>query len=89
MLTLYINPCFESCNSHRSIVPQVRLNMTHSDHAWHADVISKIRELNKSGFNIAVMIDTEGSEAHLKAQDPMRVEVRSASGACIANQTCL
>jgi pyruvate kinase len=62
--------------------------MTHSDHAWHADVISKIRELNKSGFNIAVMIDTEGSEAHLKAQDPMRVEVRSA-GACIANQTCL
>jgi pyruvate kinase len=60
---------------HSDVVSQVRLNMTHSDHAWHADVINKINELNKSGFNIAVMVDTEGSEAHLKAQDPVRVEV--------------
>jgi hypothetical protein len=29
-------------------------------------------------FNIAVMMDTEGSEAHLLALDPLRVEVCSA-----------
>lgn len=52
----------------------VRLNMTHGDQAWHADVIKRIDRLNKQGFNISLMIDTEGSEAHLKAQDPVRVE---------------
>jgi hypothetical protein len=53
-----------------------RLNMTHSDRDWHADVIQKIRRLNERGYNIAIMLDTEGSEAHLKAQDPTRVDVR-------------
>lgn len=52
-----------------------RLNMTHSDRQWHTDIINKIHKLNDSGFNIAIMVDTEGSEAHLKAQDPTRVEV--------------
>ena len=56
---------------------QVRLNMTHSDHAWHEEIVKKIAKLNKSGFNIAVMVDTEGSEAHLKAQDPVHVKARS------------
>lgn len=52
----------------------VRLNMTHGDQAWHADVIKRVHRLNSQGYNISIMIDTEGSEAHLKAQDPVRVE---------------
>lgn len=69
---------------------QVRLNMTHSDHAWHEDVINKINDLNKNGFNIAVMVDTEGSEAHLKAADPVRVEVRHPTHSAFSHQqlTC-
>ena len=62
--------------SQRRGVAQVRLNMTQSDHAWHEEIVKRITKLNESGYNIAVMVDTEGSEAHLKAQDPVHVKVR-------------
>jgi pyruvate kinase len=30
-----------------------RLNMTHGDHAWHAAVIERLREINRSGCGAA------------------------------------
>eukprot|EP00892_Ulva_mutabilis_P011343 jgi/Ulvmu1/8581/UM045_0023.1 len=56
----------------------VRLNMTHGDQDWHAGVIQRVNHLNEQGFNISIMIDTEGSEAHLKASDPVLVEAGDA-----------
>lgn len=43
-----------------------RLNMCHGTHAWHSEIIRRVRELNKQkGFSIAIMMDTEGSEIHM------------------------
>ncbi|MEM1312255.1 MAG: pyruvate kinase [Patescibacteria group bacterium] len=40
-----------------------RLNMSHGSHQWHAEAISRIKELNKKdNFNIGIMIDTKGPE---------------------------
>lgn len=53
-----------------------RLNMSHGTHAWHAEVISRIRALNEEkGYSVAIMADTQGSEVHLQELSaPRRVE---------------
>jgi len=39
----------------------VRLNMSHGDHAYHRDIIKKVRELEKElGKPIAILIDLQG-----------------------------
>lgn len=51
-----------------------RLNMTHGDHKWHRQVIQHIREINREyGYSVAIMMDTEGSEVHLRAADPVKL----------------
>ncbi|KAJ3669889.1 hypothetical protein LUZ60_010213 [Juncus effusus] len=43
-----------------------RLNMCHGTHAWHRDVIRRVRKMNEEkGYAVAVMMDTEGSEIHM------------------------
>eukprot|EP00250_Pteridium_aquilinum_P005981 c15985_g1_i1 orf=256-1191(+) len=43
-----------------------RINMCHNTRAWHAQVIRNIRKLNaEKGYNVAIMMDTEGSEVHM------------------------
>lgn len=43
-----------------------RLNMCHGTKEWHAQVIRHIRKLNaEKGYNVAIMMDTEGSEVHM------------------------
>lgn len=55
-----------------------RLNMCHGSHAWHGDVIRRIREINsRRGFNVGIMVDTEGAEVHTRERsspDPIEVE---------------
>ncbi|CAG9466742.1 unnamed protein product [Pedinophyceae sp. YPF-701] len=44
-----------------------RLNMCHNTREWHAEVIRRIRAINaRRGFNIGIMMDTEGAEIHCK-----------------------
>lgn len=54
----------------------VRLNMTHGTHAWHADVIERVRAINKRrGFSVGIMVDTEGSEVHTtEAREPIKLQ---------------
>lgn len=63
----------------------VRLNMSHGDHASHAKVIKAIKTLNKQGFSIPLMLDTQGpeirtgnlqSDLELKRGDVISVSVR-------------
>ena len=43
-----------------------RLNMCHGDREWHRAAIRAVRSLNEEkGFDVAVMMDTEGSEIHM------------------------
>lgn len=43
-----------------------RINMCHGTKEWHAQVIRNIRKLNvEKGYNVAIMMDTEGSEVHM------------------------
>ncbi|KAI5063073.1 hypothetical protein GOP47_0021620 [Adiantum capillus-veneris] len=43
-----------------------RINMCHGTKEWHAQVIRNIRNLNaEKGYNVAIMMDTEGSEVHM------------------------
>jgi len=51
-----------------------RLNMSHSTHEWHREVIDRIRKLNKyKGYSVAIMMDTEGgSEVHLSSVETLR-----------------
>ncbi|KAK1317558.1 hypothetical protein QJS10_CPA05g01653 [Acorus calamus] len=44
----------------------VRLNMCHNTREWHREVIRNVKSLNEEkGFNVALMIDTEGSQIHV------------------------
>eukprot|EP00879_Flechtneria_rotunda_P019982 GHRR01021008.1.p1 GENE.GHRR01021008.1~~GHRR01021008.1.p1 ORF type:complete len:253 (+),score=41.99 GHRR01021008.1:220-978(+) len=56
-----------------------RLNMTHGNHAWHEQVVERIRRLNKEkGYCIAIMVDTEGSEIHTgELAETIKIEVGS------------
>ncbi len=41
----------------------VRLNMSHGDHAWHAQVIRAVKTINEKGkYSLATMLDTKGPE---------------------------
>jgi pyruvate kinase len=41
----------------------VRLNMSHGDHEWHANVIKRVKTLNqKAKFPVPVLLDTQGPE---------------------------
>jgi len=52
-----------------------RLNMCHGSREWHKKIIGRIREINQErGFNIGIMVDTEGSEVHTRERDPLKVE---------------
>ncbi|KAL6782593.1 hypothetical protein ACKKBG_A07405 [Auxenochlorella protothecoides x Auxenochlorella symbiontica] len=53
-----------------------RLNMSHGSHAWHAEIISHIRALNKEkGYSVAIMMDTQGSEVHImEMAAPLKAE---------------
>lgn len=47
-----------------------RLNMCHGSHDWHRAVIGRIREINaRRGFNVGIMVDTEGSEVRSMTLD--------------------
>lgn len=39
-----------------------RLNMCHNTREWQKDVIKNIKKLNRKGFCVSVMIDTEGDQ---------------------------
>lgn len=39
-----------------------RLNMSHGDYAFHTKTIEAVREVNKQGYNIGLMLDTKGAE---------------------------
>lgn len=40
-----------------------RLNFSHGDHAWHGNVIKRIKRLNqKTNYNIPILLDTKGPE---------------------------
>ena len=48
-----IGPASESMETLRELAQNgmdvARLNMTHGDHQWHATVIERVREINRSG----------------------------------------
>ncbi len=40
-----------------------RLNFSHGDHSWHADLIKKVKRINKkTPNNVAILLDTKGPE---------------------------
>lgn len=65
----------------------VRLNMSHGDHASHAKVIERVKQLNETvPYPVAILLDTQGpeirtgdlnQELHLKEGDVITVSVRS------------
>ncbi|KAL5561811.1 hypothetical protein UlMin_031558 [Ulmus minor] len=43
-----------------------RLNMCYGTHDWHRAVIERVKRLNEEkGFEVAILMDTEGSEIHM------------------------
>lgn len=39
-----------------------RLNFSHGDHEYHGKTIKTIRDINKKGYSMAIMLDTKGPE---------------------------
>ncbi len=54
-----------------------RLNMSHGDHATHADLIEKIKALNEVlNHPVAILLDTQGPEIRTgEREDPLHLEV--------------
>lgn len=39
-----------------------RMNFSHGDHEFHGQTMKNVREVNKKGFSLALMLDTKGPE---------------------------
>mgnify|MGYP002514031076 CR=1 FL=1 len=55
-----------------------RLNFSHGDHQEHLSRIERIREVSdKTGHNIAIMLDTKGPEIRLRDFKEGKVELKA------------
>ena len=74
-----IGPASESKEMLRRLIENgmnvVRLNFSHSDHAWHKDVINRVRELSvELGASVSILADLQGPRIRTGVEEEIPVK---------------